>query len=214
MRTIDEYIGAVLRHLPPGFAAARGVEAELRNHMADRMLAGSSEAEAVERMGRPEEVAEALLSGFRMRAAPLSRRVGAFLVDLGLGLVVVVPVLFMLFGMIDFWERTGAIWFGLVALLVGGVAVAAFVLGVAYFPAAEAIWGQTVGKRLFGLCVVRESGTRVGWKGAIIRRIPFYFEFFWIDAVFALFTRDRQRAFDRVAGTRVVVCDPPPRLSD
>lgn len=210
MRTIDEYIDAVLRHLPPGFAEARGVGAELRDHLADRMLAGDTEAEAIARMGEPAEVAEAFLAGFRMVRAPLPRRLGAFLLDLGLGLIVIVPLLFMVFGAIGFWEETGAFWLGVLALLVGGVAIAAFVLAVVYFPAAEAIWGRTLGKWAFGLCVVHESGTRIGWKSAIVRRIPFYFEFFWIDAVFALFTRDRQRAFDRVAGTRVVVCDPAP----
>jgi uncharacterized RDD family membrane protein YckC len=208
MRTIDEYIAAVSRHLPPGFAATRGVEAELRDHLADRMLAGDTEAEAIARMGEPSEVAEAFLAGFRMRRAPLPRRAAAFLVDMALGLVVVVPLLFFMFQAIGFWEETRALWFGVLALLVGGVAIAALVLGVVYFPAAEAVWGRTLGKWLFGLCVVDESGARIGWKSAIIRRIPFYFEFFWIDAVFAFFTRDRQRAFDRVAGTRVVVCEP------
>lgn len=210
MRTIDEYVAAVVRHLPPGFAESRGVGAELRDHLADRMLAGDTEAEAIARMGEPAEVAEAFLAGFRMRRAPLPRRVGAFLVDLGLGLVLVVPFLLLLFGMAGFREAAGSVWFLVLALMIGAVAVAAFVLAVVYFPVAEAIWGRTVGKWLFGLCVVHESGTRIGWKSAIVRRIPFYFEFFWIDALFALFTHDRQRAFDRVARTRVVVCDARP----
>jgi uncharacterized RDD family membrane protein YckC len=205
MTTIDEYIAAVLRHLPPGFAEARGVGAELRDHLADRMLAGDTEGAAIARMGEPSEVAEAFLAGFRMRRAPLPRRLAAFLVDLSLGLVLILPLLGLFIGQGP--ETVPGPWELLIVLLIAG-ALGPFVLAVVYFPAAEAIWGRTLGKWLFGLCVVHESGTRIGWKGAILRRIPFYFEFFWLDALFALFTRDRQRAFDKVAGTRVVVCEP------
>ena len=44
---------------------------------------------------------------------------------------------------------------------------------------------------------------------AIVRRIPFFLEFFWIDAIVAIFTERKQRAFDLVAGTIVVHCDAP-----
>jgi uncharacterized RDD family membrane protein YckC len=52
--------------------------------------------------------------------------------------------------------------------------------------------------------VVREDGSRAGWVAAIIRRIPFFMNFFPIDALFVFFTERRQRAFDKVAGTVVI----------
>lgn len=69
---------------------------------------------------------------------------------------------------------------------------------------AEAIWGQTIGKHVLGLCVVKEDGERVGWVAAIVRRLPWYVGLFWLDAVFALFTERRQRAFDLAAKTLVI----------
>ncbi|MFB6240034.1 MAG: RDD family protein, partial [Gemmatimonadota bacterium] len=77
-------------------------------------------------------------------------------------------------------------------------------LALLYFPALERLWGQTVGKRFFGLAVAREDGLRVGWWDAAVRRLPLFFEVFWLDALFAPFTEKRQRAFDIVAGTVVV----------
>jgi uncharacterized RDD family membrane protein YckC len=63
-----------------------------------------------------------------------------------------------------------------------------------------------VGKRLVGTCVVRDDGSRIGWGAAIIRRLPFFMNFFPLDAVFVFFTERRQRAFDKVAGTLVIGC--------
>ena len=54
-----------------------------------------------------------------------------------------------------------------------------------------------------------ESREQIGWGAAIVRRLPLFLEIFWIDAVFALFTRNRQRAFDLLAKTVVVECRAP-----
>jgi uncharacterized RDD family membrane protein YckC len=55
---------------------------------------------------------------------------------------------------------------------------------------------------------VREDGSRIGWGAAILRRLPFFMNFFPIDAAFIFFTARRQRAFDKVAGTLVIGCRP------
>ncbi len=55
-----------------------------------------------------------------------------------------------------------------------------------------------------GLYVVAQDGTRLSLGRVLVRRVPFVFEFFWLDALVALFTRRRQRAFDLVAGSLVV----------
>jgi uncharacterized RDD family membrane protein YckC len=64
--------------------------------------------------------------------------------------------------------------------------------------------GQTVGKRMFGLQVVTEKGSRIGIGQAIVRQLPVFFQIFTIDALFALFTDRRQRAFEMLTKTRVV----------
>ena len=76
---------------------------------------------------------------------------------------------------------------------------------VAIYPVvAEAKYGTTIGKRLFGLRVVRESGSRISTGQAIVRNLPWVLEVFWIDALFALFTDRSQRAFELLSKTRVV----------
>ena len=89
---------------------------------------------------------------------------------------------------------------------------AAFVLGTlalysVYLMIAEYAAGQTLGKRLFGLRVVTESGTRISLGQAFVRQLPSFFQFFWIDGMFTLFTDRRQRAFEMLSKTRVVVAD-------
>ncbi len=48
------------------------------------------------------------------------------------------------------------------------------------------------------------QGMAIGYKEGFIRRIPFYFRFLLIDALFVFFTSKHQRAFDMVAHTVVV----------
>ncbi|NIR58500.1 MAG: RDD family protein, partial [Gammaproteobacteria bacterium] len=152
-------------------------------------------------MGAPEDVAREFLAQLDLRPATLLRRGAAFLIDVALGLVLLAPVLLLASvafeGGLD-WG-TGPPWFTI--LIVAGVALALSipVLSVVYFPLLEGLWGQTIGKRAVGICVVKETGERADWAAVIIRRFPFYFDFFWLDALFAPFTKRRQRAFDLVA---------------
>ena len=75
-------------------------------------------------------------------------------------------------------------------------------LAAAYYGAAKL--GQTLGKYLLGLRVVRESGARISIGQAVVRQLPLFFEIFWVDALFALFTDKSQRAFELLSKTRVV----------
>lgn len=73
----------------------------------------------------------------------------------------------------------------------------------------EGLWsGQTVGKKLFGLRVIQESGVRLSWLQAILRnltrpvdRLP---AFYLVGGLSALFTPSQQRLGDLLAGTVVV----------
>ena len=80
------------------------------------------------------------------------------------------------------------------ATIPGGIAFGGVFL--LYFPIAEARFGRTLGKAAFHLRTVRENGLPVGYKEAFLRRLSLYFNIFWVDALFALFTAKRQRAFD------------------
>lgn len=82
--------------------------------------------------------------------------------------------------------------------------VAAFV----YFWVCEARWGQTLGKRLFELRVVRTDGGRVGAGAAFVRtvlRSVDFLPFAYLVAAIAVTTTARnQRLGDLAAGTVVV----------
>jgi uncharacterized RDD family membrane protein YckC len=80
----------------------------------------------------------------------------------------------------------------------------ASLLVVIYPVVAEAWFGKTVGKHLMGLRVVRESGARIGLGQSFVRQLPVLLQVIWVDALFALFTDRRQRAFELLSKTRVV----------
>jgi uncharacterized RDD family membrane protein YckC len=52
--------------------------------------------------------------------------------------------------------------------------------------------------------VVRESGARIGLGQSLLRQLPFFGQFFFIDVIFALFTDKKQRAFEMLTKTRAI----------
>lgn len=205
MITAEEYVQAVLRHVPHTSPERASIAGDLRGHFAECVEAGESEAGAVRRMGPPAEVAARFLADVPRDYAPVSYRLGAYIVDIGL---VLAPLFFGLAWLArrqpGLFAQSGDGLNGdnLLALL--AMIAPAVLLWLLYFPVLEAWFDQTLGKRLFGIAVVKTSGARVGFGAAVIRRLPHHFEFAWLDALFALFTTKRQRAFDLVANTMVV----------
>ena len=51
---------------------------------------------------------------------------------------------------------------------------------------------------------MRESGAQIGLGQSLLRQLPFFAQFFWIDVWFALFTTRSQRAFEMLTKTRAV----------
>jgi uncharacterized RDD family membrane protein YckC len=89
------------------------------------------------------------------------------------------------------------------------VFIANFLIEWGYFILLESVWsGQTVGKRVFGLRVIQESGVRIGFYHAALRnllrladRLPILY---LIGGTSTLFSDSHQRLGDMVAGTIVV----------
>jgi uncharacterized RDD family membrane protein YckC len=101
------------------------------------------------------------------------------------------------------WSFEAVVPFSLFFALVGGSF--AFAL---YTIIAEQSSGQTVGKRLVGIRVVRETGARISLGQAIVRQLPVFLQVFWIDVMFTLFTERSQRAFELLSKTRTVLAGP------
>ena len=64
-------------------------------------------------------------------------------------------------------------------------------------------FGKTLGKYLMRIRVVRETGSPIGLGSSFVRRLSFYFDILWVDALFIFFTDKNQRALDIVAKTVV-----------
>ncbi len=97
-------------------------------------------------------------------------------------------------------------------LLVGGGkgagGVASFLIGLAYqwyFLTQQN--GQTLGKKMMGIRVIKVSGEPLQAADAIVRYIGYYINsvVFMLGWIWALFDKDSQGWHDKLAGTYVVV---------
>lgn len=94
----------------------------------------------------------------------------------------------------------------------GGITLLGVVAGIAtalfYAFLLEGAWdGYTVGKKLFGIKVVKESGESCGYGASFVRNLLRIIDglFYYVVGFIAMAASDkRQRIGDRVAGTVVV----------
>ena len=192
MNPIDDYIARALDRLPPGSEIRSQVEMEIRSHVAERMEHGDPIDVALRQLGDPIVLAESYLSAVPLVPAPFWTRVWAKLIDFVLTFAVIAPLVWL------------AMTVDRAALLV--ICVLGLVIALPGYPIlAEYRFGETVGKHLLGLRVVRESGARISFGQSIVRQLPAFFQVFWVDAMFALFTERHQRAFELLSKTRVVL---------
>lgn len=197
MSPIDDYVAQVLGRLPPDSEIRSQVEMEVRSHAAERLEHGESIDAALKQLGDPVTLAESYLAAVPLVPVPFWTRVWAKLIDFALVGAILAPFV---------WLAATAHLSGFMAVV--PFAICGFGLAVAlpgYPIVAEYRFGQTVGKHLFGLRVVRESGARISLGQSFVRQLPAFLQVFWIDALFALFTDRHQRAFELLSKTRVVL---------
>lgn len=193
----ETYIKQVLSWIPSATLRER-IGLELKGLIAERVERGQSIEDAVRQLGDPEKLAESYLEAVPLHSAPHGRRLAAKLVD---GLTVAIIAAAFGISLATFSEppvRYFAPMLGMLALALGFPLVTVI---------AERHSGQTLGKRLFGLRAVRESGLRLTLGQSFLRQLPLFGQIFWIDAVFALFTERKQRAFELISKTRVITLD-------
>jgi uncharacterized RDD family membrane protein YckC len=196
----QDYIDEVLACVPDVEERQR-IEMELQTRLDPRI----SVEQAIATYGHPRDVAEFYLASVPLESAPMLRRLAAALID--------IPSV-MAFGVALFYFAWKLIGFGnqsfIAAVLVGNpVAIALcfatlFLMSPLYYIIAETWTSQTVGKAIMGIRTVRESGARISVGQAIVRQIPLFFSFYLFDALFALFTKKKQRLFELISKTRVV----------
>jgi uncharacterized RDD family membrane protein YckC len=203
--TVEEFISDVLSKIPHG-PRREQIETDLRAHLAERIEHGHSAEEAIRQFGDPDLLAESYLASIPLVHASLISRTAAKLIDFPAILASACAVIYLA------WELVGppgeALYPGITQAkspLIIAISVCTFVLMVpGYFFAAEYLTDQTLGKHALGLRVVRESGARITLGQSFVRQIPLIGGFLFIDALFALFTEKKQRAFELISKTRVV----------
>lgn len=88
------------------------------------------------------------------------------------------------------------VWFVSAALVWGG-----------YAALCEAIRGQTVGKAIAGIVVIRADGSRIGPLQAVIRNVARIVDgllYYFVGLMILALSSDRQRLRDQLGGTLVV----------
>lgn len=199
MTAEDTYINQVLDALPAATPRRQQIVLELRGHIAERIASGLALNDVLGQLGDPVTLAESYLSAVPLVSAPHGARLAAKIVDVVTILAVMVPIVLLPF----FVDPSGLMPLVLFVLLL----VFSLLAGL-YLVVAEWRFGQTLGKYLFGLRVVRESGARISLGQSIVRQLPVFLNVFAIDALFVLFTEKRQRAFELLSKTRTVVAGP------
>lgn len=194
--TEQQYINQAVDRVPRATALRAQVAMELRSLIAERVEHGQPLNDVLRQLGDPATFAESYLASVPLVAAGFWRRTAAKLIDTASYFVLLVPAGFAGWGLSpEEWSPLGIV----AALFLAGIIFAAYVM------VAESQTGQTLGKRLMGIRAVRESGGRISFGQAVVRQLPVVFEVFLLDALFALFTEKKQRAFELLSKTRVVM---------
>lgn len=193
--TADGYVTQVLDALPAATPRREQIGLELRGHIAERLGAGLTLSDVLGQLGDPVTLAESYLVSVPLVPGALWRRLAARAIDLGLAAVCVAPMVVAIWTIAP--ER-------MAPLFILACVIWASLLVVLYPVVSEAWFGKTIGKHVMGLRVVRESGARISLGQSIVRQLPVLLQVIWVDALFALFTERRQRAFELLSKTRVV----------
>ncbi|AMY07038.1 RDD family protein [Luteitalea pratensis] len=196
--TTDDYLDQVLAHLPRTTPHRPQIALELRGHIEERLATGQPLDDVLRQLGDPAVLAESYLAGLSLVPADFGPRVLAKVVD-ALAFLLLVAVTLVLAWLSPRGGMT-------VILICVAVLIAGFGFLI-YTIVAEWRSGQTFGKRRYGLFVVQESGAPITLGQSVVRQMSLVFQIFWIDALFALFTERRQRAFELLSKTRVVRVD-------
>lgn len=195
--TADAYVHSVIDHVPPGMGLRDQIAMEVRSHIAERLEHGQPLPDVLRQFGDPMALAESYLAAVPLRSARFLPRAAAKLID-----GVIVAMVVAAWAALLWWvlPPEGRYWVPVLCVL---GAVFGF---LGYTVLSEHHSGQTLGKRLVGIHVVRESGARISLGQSFIRQLPVLGSgLIIIDVLFAVFTEKKQRAFELITKTRAVM---------
>ena len=197
--TTDQYVQAVLAHMPAATPRREQIGTELRGHINERLANGMPLDEVLRQLGDAAALAESYLAEVPLAVPPHGRRLLAKIVDTVLIVSLFVAIIYPAAAFTAFNIGEEYVWLALiVSVFVAGT------IAASYNVVLEWHYGYTPGKYVCGLRVVRESGARISFGQSLVRQLPVFLQVAWIDAGFVLFTDRRQRAFELLSKTRVV----------
>lgn len=131
-------------------------------------------------------------------SASFAKRLFAWLIDeLVLGASVGVFLIILIFGkFITYSEIVHTYPEGMIPIII--------LLNTVYFTVFEGALSQSLGKRLLGIVVSDEKGSRIGYTSAFLRRVGMVVPIAVVDAPAIVVTSKNQRIFDIIAGTLVL----------
>lgn len=209
MNAKNQYIQEVLRNIHGTAQERSRIETDLSDHLNEAVAAGEPLDNVIRRMGTPVEVAAAFMSQKPMDYAGFWMRAIASVLDMLLIFILAGLLMIPVIGLNQFIPAhpsgIGYVQGAAVILIILGCVLALLGVIILYFPVLEGRFGQTPGKRLLHLRVLKENGLPIGYKDAFLRRLSYYTEFLLFDGLFIPFTQKKQRALDIVARTVVIV---------
>jgi uncharacterized RDD family membrane protein YckC len=144
------------------------------------------------------------------RPAPIWRLVAAAVADALLGIVAwSLAAMWLIVGVLAFRAKPLDVLDGLV--LAVAVLALGWALHVIYHTVLVGGCGQTLGRMLLGVAVVRRDGAPAGYGRALLRCLGggLCLLTLGLGRLFVLFTRERRALSDFVAGTRPVAASTP-----
>src|SRR5262245_54609875 len=155
--TADQYIVSVVGNLPRAMPERKQIEMELRSLIAERVERGQSLDDVIRQLGDPRTLADSYLAAVPLVPGKFMHRAAAKIVDFLAFGVLFAPIGWMIGRLIEV-----PFFAPIIALILTGL-----FLGI-YTVFAEWQFGETIGKRMLGLRVVRESGGRIGFGQALV----------------------------------------------
>lgn len=138
------------------------------------------------------------------RLAGAGSRLAAFTVDFTLQIIACfILMIVILFGIYDYRFATLA---NVEGFALGVLIISWFLVYFCYFIVCEmTLNGQSAGKKIFGLRVIRDNGQPLGLSQSLIRNLfRAVLDIFYVGLFFILFSPKHKRIGDMVAGTVVI----------
>jgi uncharacterized RDD family membrane protein YckC len=142
--------------------------------------------------------------------ADLGSRIVAGIVDyIIIGIIAAILAIFLVVP----WAITGPGIMGTIGAAgwfagIGGILVIMWLLWLIYFTYFEATSGQTIGKRLIHIKVIKEDGSRCDFGPALVRnllRIVDYLPFLYILGIILIAATDKKQRLGDMLGKTIVV---------